>query len=122
MKYKQKQYLDYIFFFILIWFFDHFDCIAVESRLRVQREGANLAKSLNLLPFPSFWKTFFVVSRDWVSNLAVGVNRKISAASARTHTRKSRQTSFRLPSGWFSLVFYLFILFLLFLFLDLFLL
>ena len=42
-----------------------------------------------------------------MSNLAVGVNRKISAASARTHTRKSRQTSsFRLPSGWFSLVFF----------------
>ncbi|KAJ9695121.1 hypothetical protein PVL29_010560 [Vitis rotundifolia] len=34
--------------------------------------------------------------------MAGGVNRKISAASARAHTRKSRQSSsFRLPSGMF---------------------
>lgn len=37
------------------------------------------------------------------------MNRKISAASARAHTRKSRQSSsFRLPSGGCSLIFYLF--------------
>lgn len=32
--------------------------------------------------------------------MAAGVARKISAASARAHTRKSKQKSFPLPSGW----------------------
>lgn len=33
--------------------------------------------------------------------MAVGVSRKISAASARSHTRKAKQSSFQLPSGMF---------------------
>ena len=37
--------------------------------------------------------------------MASGVNRKISAASARAHTRKSKQSSFRLPSGGCYLIF-----------------
>jgi hypothetical protein len=44
-----------------------------------------------------------------VGEMAGGVNRKISAASARAHTRKARQkSSFQLPSGGFSFFFFFF--------------
>lgn len=34
--------------------------------------------------------------------MAGGVNRKISAASARAHTRRGKQSSSKIPSGGFS--------------------
>ena len=41
--------------------------------------------------------------------MAGGVNRKISAASARGHTRKAKQnSSFKLPSGGCFVLFFLF--------------
>jgi hypothetical protein len=43
--------------------------------------------------------------------MAGGVSRKISAASARAHTRKAKQnTSFKLPSGGFFFFFFFFLI------------
>ena len=59
----------------------------------------------------SLFKFHFRYLCSWVfceKEMAGGVNRKISAASARGHTRKAKQnSSFKLPSGGFFVLFFL---------------
>ena len=83
----------------------NFSTLTVQHVTRYEKKWCKMLQS-------SLFKFHFRYLCSWVfceKEMAGGVNRKISAASARDHTRKAKQnSSFKLPSGGFFVLFFLF--------------
>ena len=85
----------------------NFSTLTVQHVTRYEKKWCKMLLS-------SLFKFHFRYLCSWVfceKEMAGGVNRKISAASARGHTRKAKQnSSFKLPSGGFFVLFFIYLI------------